>query len=72
MNANDEAQAAAAWLGDKHRAGYAWRDMVVLAPSKRNWRDPVTRALDREQIPLSHAARRQVGTDRILEATICT
>jgi hypothetical protein len=50
-NANDEAQAAALWLAEKHRAGYAWRDMVVLAPGKRNWRDPLAKALEREDIP---------------------
>ena len=51
INANDEAQAAAQWLLERHRAGYAWRDMVVLAPGKRNWRDPIAKALEREAIP---------------------
>ena len=51
INANDEAQAAAQWLLDRRRAGDAWRDMVVLAPGKRNWREPILKALEREAIP---------------------
>lgn len=51
INANDEANAATQWLLDKQRAGYAWRDMVILAPGKRNWRDPIAKALQREAIP---------------------
>lgn len=50
-NANDEADAAAQWLLERHRAGYAWKDMVVLAPGKRNWREPLAKALFREGIP---------------------
>lgn len=50
-NAADEARAAARWLVEKHAAGHAWRDMVVLAPGKRNWRDPMDRALTRDSIP---------------------
>ena len=60
-NANDESQAAARWLAEKHRAGYAWRDMVVLAPGKRNWRGPIQNALDREGIP----SRMLLGDKRI-------
>ena len=51
VNARDEADAAALWLLDQQRAGRAWRDMVVLAPGKRNWRDPIAQALEREGIP---------------------
>ncbi len=51
VNANDEADTAAEWLAEKHRAGYAWRDLVVLAPGKRNWREPIAKALTREEIP---------------------
>ena len=51
VNANDEASAAAKWLLDLRRSGHAWRDMVVVAPGKRNWRDPIAKALLRESIP---------------------
>ncbi len=51
INAKDEAATAADWLLAHHAAGQAWRDMVVLAPGKRNWRDPVAAALDDRAIP---------------------
>lgn len=51
INSKDEANAVAQWFVDQHRAGYAWRDMAVLAPGKRNWRDPIAAAFDREGIP---------------------
>lgn len=51
VNAGDEADHAVQWLRDQRRAGYAWRDLVVLAPGKRNWREPLVRALDREGVP---------------------
>lgn len=51
INASDEANAAVQWLLDKRSAGHAWREMVILAPGKRNWRDPIAKALQREAIP---------------------
>ncbi len=48
----DEANACAQWLLDRRRAGYAWRDLAVLAPGKRNWRAPLLKALTREGIPV--------------------
>lgn len=51
VNARDEADAVATWLGEHASAGIAWREMVVVAPGKRNWREPLQRALDRAGIP---------------------
>ena len=51
MNASDEGDAAAQWLLEKRRAGYAWREMVVLAPGKYGWRDPIARSLARAGVP---------------------
>ena len=50
-NAKDEANAAADWLLARHESGIAWRDCVVLAPGKRNWRAPLAAALDGAGIP---------------------
>ena len=50
-NAADEANAAAHWLVEKHRAGYAWRDMAVLIPGKRGWDDLLRKALERDAVP---------------------
>ena len=49
-NASHEAYAAADWFSEKKRAGYAWRDMALLVPSK-NWREHAARALERDKIP---------------------
>lgn len=51
INARDESDGAVQWLLDRRAAGDAWRDLVVLAPGKRNWRDPLAKALDRAGIP---------------------
>ena len=51
VNANDEAREAVLWLLDQRRAGHAWREMVVVAPGKRNWRDPIARALAGADMP---------------------
>lgn len=50
-NAKDEAAVAAEWLVARRAAGTPWRDMVVAAPGKRNWRDPIAAAFDRHAIP---------------------
>ena len=52
LNARDEADTVAQWLLERHRAGHAWKDMAILAPGKRNWRDPIAKACARDGIPV--------------------
>ena len=47
----DEADAAARFAADAHAAGLAWRDVLVVAPGKRKWRERLAVALDALQVP---------------------
>lgn len=47
----DEVESACRWLVARHEAGAAWRDLMLVVPGKRKWRDPLVRVLDDLAIP---------------------
>ena len=47
----DEVEAACRWLVARHQDGTAWRDMTLVVPGKRKWRDPLVATLDALRIP---------------------
>lgn len=47
----DELEGACRWLVDLHAEGHAWRDLMLVVPGKRKWRDPLVRVLDDLAIP---------------------
>ena len=46
VNAKDEARSVADWLLRQAASGRPWSEMALLAPGKRNWRDPIAAALE--------------------------
>ena len=50
-NDRDEAVTATRWLVAAHAAGCRWRDVLVVAPGKRKWRDRLAAALEAASVP---------------------
>ena len=51
LNDRDEAEAAARWIVGVRAGGTPWRDVLVVAPGKRKWREKLAKALDAVSVP---------------------
>ena len=51
VNDRDEAEAAARWVVGVRAGGTPWRDVLVVAPGKRKWRERIAKALDGVSVP---------------------
>ena len=67
-----ELDAAFAWLATLRRIGTPWRDMALVVPGKRAWRERVIAALDARGVPhrllIGHPGARPDFEDDLLHA----
>ena len=47
----DEVEAATRWLVERHADGHPWRDLALVVPGKRKWRDPIAAVFDAHRVP---------------------